>query len=133
MGGEDRAEVHQGLPTLPRTGLQEGDQGPPGATLGSELAEALTTAWPDCLDLLVGWHSRHPQRYRPEERRARVTYHVSPTGMKARRREADLTGASNAAEVNRALRPYFAGKAPSEVLGKGFLCPEHCLAGYPGQ
>jgi hypothetical protein len=42
VGGRDIAEVHQGLPTLPRTGLQEGDQGPPGATLGLDLAEALT-------------------------------------------------------------------------------------------
>jgi hypothetical protein len=80
VGGEDRAEVHQGLSTLPRTGLQEGDQGPPGAILGPELAEALTTAWPDCLDLLAGWRSRQHQHHSPEERRARVTYHVFPHG-----------------------------------------------------
>src|SRR5215470_17886019 len=39
--------------------------------------------------------------------------------MQARRREADRIGASDAAEVNRALRPYLAGKALERARGKG--------------
>ena len=77
--------------------------------LSPALAEALTTAWPDFLDMLAWWRSRQHQRPSPEERLARVTYHVSPTWIQAIRREANITGDSDAAVVNRALRQYFAG------------------------
>jgi hypothetical protein len=41
----------------------------------------------------------------------RVTYHVAPTWIEAVKREADLTGESYAAIVNRAFAQYFAGKS----------------------
>ena len=112
VGGEDIAEVHQGIPPRPRPGRQEGDQGPPEGPLNPERAEALTTTRLDGLDMLAWWRSRQHQRLRPEERRERVTEHVSPPWIQAIRRETDITGDSYAAVVNRALRHYFAGQSP---------------------
>ena len=110
VGGEDIAEVHQSIPTLPLPGLQESAQGPLGATLSPELAEALTTAWPELLQMLQWWRMRQPAQA-SRAKLARTTWHVAPRWVEAVKCEADLTGESGAAVVNRALRQYFEGKA----------------------
>ena len=111
VGSEDIAEVHQGVPSLPLTGIPDGYQGPPTGQLSPQLVEALTTAWPEIQHMLEWWRARHQQRHEPPEKLERVTYHVAPTWIEAVKREADLTGESYAAIVNRAFAQYFAGKS----------------------
>jgi hypothetical protein len=77
--------------------------------LSPQLAEALTAAWPDLLRMLTWWRERQQYAHEPTEKLERVTYHVSPRWREAVRREADNTGDSYAAVVNRALRQYFEG------------------------
>ena len=91
VGGEDIAEVHQGIPTLPLPGLQESAQGPLGATLSPELAEALTTAWPELLQMLQWWRMRQPAQA-SRAKLARTTWHVAPRWVEAVKCEADLRG-----------------------------------------
>jgi hypothetical protein len=111
VGGEHIEEVHPGVPSLPLTGIQEGDQGPPMGQLSPQLVEALTTAWPEIQQMLEWWRTRQQPRHEPAEKLERVTYHVAPTWIEAVKREADLTGESYAAIVNRAFTQYFAGKS----------------------
>jgi hypothetical protein len=111
VGNEDIAEVHQGIPALPAIGLQEGRQGLPIEALSPQLAEALTAAWPDLLQILAWWRDRQQTINEPPEKLERVTYHVRPKWIEAVRREADITGDSYAAVVNRALATYFRGKS----------------------
>jgi len=111
VGAEDIEGVHEGMPALPLTGRQEGDQGPPSETLSPQHVEALTAAWPDLLRMLAWWRSRQQSPNEPTEKLERVTYHVAPRWIEAVRREADITGDSYAAVVNRALKQYFEGKA----------------------
>jgi hypothetical protein len=111
VGGEHIEEVHPGVPSLPLTGIQEGDQGPPMGQLSPQLVEALTTAWPEIQQMLEWWRTRQQPRHEPAEKLERVTYHVAPTWIEAVKREADLTGESYAAIVNRAFVQYFAGKS----------------------
>src|SRR5262249_52417163 len=118
VGSEDIAEVHRGVPSLPLTGIPEGDSGPPVEHLSPPLAEALTAAWPELQQMLEWWPARRQQQHEPTEKLERVTYHVAPRWIAAVKREADLTGESYAAIVNRALAQYFAGK--------GFI-PTVCL------
>jgi hypothetical protein len=49
--------------------------------------------------------------HEPPEKLERVTYHVAPKWIEAVRREADLTGESYAAVVNRAFTQYFVGRS----------------------
>ena len=112
VGAEDIEGVHEGMPALPLTGRQEGDQGPPSETLSPQHVQALTAAWPDLLRMLAWWRSRQQSTTEPTEKLERVTYHVAPRWIEAVRREADITGDSYAAVVNRALKQYFEGKAP---------------------
>jgi len=112
VGAEDIEGVHEGMPALPLTGRQEGDQGPPSETLSPQHVEALTAAWPDLQRMLAWWRSRQQSTTEPTEKLERVTYHVAPRWIEAVRREADITGDSYAAVVNRALKQYFEGKAP---------------------
>jgi hypothetical protein len=84
-------------------GLPMDDLGPP--------SEALTAAWPDLLQMLAWWRTRQGEIQEPPAKLERVTYHVAPRWIEAVRREADLTGDSYAAVVNRALKHYFEGKA----------------------
>jgi hypothetical protein len=111
VGSEDSEEVPEGIPALPLTGLYEEHQGPPSVGLRPELIEALTTAWPDLLQMLTWWRQRQQDAQRPAEKLERVTYHVAPQWIEAVKREADLTGESYAAIVNRAFAQYFAGKS----------------------
>ena len=80
------------------------------AALSPHLAEALTATWPDLLQMLAWWRVRQQSVSEPTEKLARVTYHVSPRWIEAVRREAERTGDSYAAVVNRAFRKYFEGK-----------------------
>lgn len=109
VGAEDIKGIHQGIPPLPTLGIQEGHQGLPMEALSPQLAEALTAAWPDLLRMLTWWRERQQYAHEPTEKLERVTYHVSPRWREAVRREADNTGDSYAAVVNRALRQYFEG------------------------
>src|SRR5439155_23824763 len=114
VGGEDIEGVHEGVPTLPLAGIHEGDQGPPGAGLSPQLVEALTTAWPDLHRMLDWWQARQrlvQDAAAPERQLERQTYHIEKRFIEAVRREADLTGESYAAIVNRAFAQYFAGRS----------------------
>jgi hypothetical protein len=115
VGGEDIADIHQGIPAVPAPGRPQGDQGPPpGGALSPQLVEALTTAWPELQQMLAWWHDRQrlvQDAAAPERQLERQTYHIEKRFIEAVRREADLTGESYAAIVNRAFAQYFAGKS----------------------
>jgi hypothetical protein len=112
VGSEDIPGVHRGIPALPGLELPQVAQGPPpSATLPSELAEALTVAWPDLEELLQWWRDRRQSAQEAPEKLERVTYHVAPRWIDAVKREADLDGKSYAAVVNRAFAQYFAVKS----------------------
>jgi hypothetical protein len=81
------------------------------AQLSPQLVEALTTAWPELQHMLEWWRTRQQLQLEPAEKLERVTYHVAPRWIEAVKREADLTGESYAAIVNRAFAQYFAGKS----------------------
>jgi hypothetical protein len=57
------------------------------------------------------WRARQRYAQEPSEKLERVTYYVAPKWIEAVKREADLTGESYAAIVNRAFAQYFAGKS----------------------
>ena len=111
VGAEGIEGVHEEIPALPLTGLQEGPHGPPGAGLTPELIEALTTSWPELQRMLAWWRARQQHSEEPPGKLARVTYHVAPKWIEAVKHEADVTGESYAAVVNRAFAQYFAGKS----------------------
>jgi hypothetical protein len=115
VGGEDSADTHQGIPAVPAQGPPQGDQGPPpGEILSPQLAEVLTAAWPDLVQMLTWWRDRQrlvQDAATPERQLERQTYHIEKRFIEAVRREADLTGESYAAIVNRAFAQYFAGKS----------------------
>jgi hypothetical protein len=62
--------------------------------------------------MLAWWRERQRSALEPGEKLERVTYHVAPKWIAAVKREADLTGESYAAIVNRAFAQYFASKSP---------------------
>jgi hypothetical protein len=101
---EGRSQVHVGIPSSVtaevNTSRPEGD-----------LSEILPSMIDDLQDLLVWWRTRQQAINQPPEKLERVTYPVSPKWIEAVRREADLTGDSYAAVVDRAFRQYFEGKA----------------------
>ena len=64
--------------------------------------------------MLAWWRARHrlvQEAAAPERQLERQTYHIEKRFIEAVRREADLTGESYAAIVNRAFAQYFAGKS----------------------
>ena len=65
----------------------------------------------DLQDLLAWWRTRQQAINEPAEKLERATYHIRPRWIEAVRREADLTGDSYAAVVDRAFRQYFEGKS----------------------
>ena len=111
VGSEEIESVHEEIPALPLTAIQEGHAGPPVAGLSPELVETLTTAWPELAAMLSWWRTRQQVQETPEKL-ARTTWHVAPRWVEAVRREAELTGESYAAVVNRALATYFREKSP---------------------
>ena len=110
VGAEEIEGVHEEIPALPLTAIQEGHAGPPVAGLSPEFVETLTTAWPELAEMLSWWRTRKQVQATPEKL-ARTTWHVAPRWVEAVRREADLTGESYAAVVNRAFATYFRGKS----------------------
>jgi hypothetical protein len=131
---DSRREVHPSPPTiLPAPDPQEDPQaisttpsasssaidrpqdhlGPPPVSLSPQLAAELTAAWPDLQALAQWWHERQwlaQQDETPDRKLVRQTYHIEQRYIDAVRREADRTGESYAAVVNRAFARYFAGR-----------------------
>ncbi|SRR6266545_1405794 len=98
--GADEPEVASRVPSPP-------------AALSPALAAELTAVWPDLQALAHWWQERHhlaQQDESPERKLARQTYHVEQRYIDAVKREADRTGESYAAVVNRAFARYFAGR-----------------------
>jgi hypothetical protein len=110
VGSETIAGVYEGIPALPLTGIPEEGQGPPRVGLSPQMIEALTEAWPDLVHMLSWWRARQQTQESPEKL-TRTTWHVAPRWVEAVRREADLTGESYAAVVNRAFATYFRAKS----------------------
>lgn len=110
VGAEDMVGVCASLPALPLADRLAGDQGPSEAGLSPQLVEAITEAWPDLVHLLDWWRARQHAQESPEKL-TRTTWHVAPRWVEAVRHEADLTGESYAAVVNRAFATYFRGKS----------------------
>jgi len=85
----------------------------PPAALSQALAEELTAVWPDLQALASWWQQRQhlaQQDDDPDRKLARQTYHVEQRYIDAVKREADRTGESYAAVVNRAFARYFTGR-----------------------
>ena len=114
--------VHQGPPAiLPAPELPEPPPEPevaprvpsPPTALSPALAAELTAVWPDLQALASWWQQRQhlaQQDDDPDRKLARQTYHVEQRYIDAVKREADRTGESYAAVVNRAFARYFAGR-----------------------
>ena len=87
-------------------------ESPPAALSPALLAE-LTALWPDLQALAHWWQERQllaQQDETPDRKLIRQTYHVEQRYIDAVKREADRTGESHAAVVNRAFARYFAGR-----------------------
>jgi hypothetical protein len=85
----------------------------PSAALSPALAAELMAVWPDLQALASWWQERQhlaQQDETPDRKLARQTYHVEQRYIDAVKREADRTGESYAAVVNRAFARYFAGR-----------------------
>ena len=82
------------------------EDGPQEVYLSPPLQE-MAVAWPLIQRMLAWWEDRERALHEPAEPLERVTYHVSPRWIAAVRREADQTGESYAAVVNRAFAQYF--------------------------
>jgi len=79
--------------------------------LSPALVEELTAAWPDLQAIAHWWQERQhlaQQDDAPDRKLTRQTYHVEQRYIDAVKREADRTGESYAAVVNRAFARYFA-------------------------
>jgi hypothetical protein len=122
---EDLPEHATLLPAPPEASyslpaLQEaGDPGSPPrseappAALSPALLEELTALWPDLQALAHWWQERQrlaQQEDAPERKLTRQTYHVELRYINAVKQEAERTGESHAAVVNRAFARYFAGR-----------------------
>lgn len=102
---------HLGVPEdtegVPHQGTPNIHQGGPPAMLSAQDVQDLQA-------LLAWWRDRHrlvQDAAAPERQLERQTYHIEKRFIEAVRREADLTGESYAAIVNRAFAQYFAGKS----------------------
>jgi hypothetical protein len=83
------------------------------AVLSPALLEELTAFWPDLQAVAHWWQERQllaQQDETPDRKLIRQTYHVEQRYIDAVKREADRTGESHAAVVNRAFARYFAGR-----------------------
>lgn len=81
------------------------------AAFSPALAAELAAIWPDLQAIAHWWQERQhlaQQEETPDRQLVRQTYHVEQRHIDAVRREADLTGESYAAIVNRAFAQYFA-------------------------
>ncbi len=108
-------EASYSLPAPPGVddpGVAPRVQSPP-AVFSPALAAELTAVWPDLQALAHWWQERQhlaQQDETPDRKLARQTYHVEQRYIDAVKREADRTGESYAAVVNRAFARYFAGR-----------------------
>jgi hypothetical protein len=87
--------------------------GPPHVSLSPHVAEDLTVLWPDLQAIAHWWQERQclaQEDDAPNRQMVRQTYHIEQRYIDAVRREADLTGESYAAVVNRAFARYFVGR-----------------------
>jgi hypothetical protein len=85
----------------------------PPVSLSPQLAAELTAVWPDLQALAHWWQERQrlaQQDETPDRKLVRQTYHIEQRYINAVRREADRTGESYAAVVNRAFARYFTGR-----------------------
>ena len=108
-------EASYSLPAPP--GADEQEVAPrvpsPPAALSPALAAELTAVWPDLQAMLTWWQERQhlvQEADTPDRKLARQTYHIEQRYIDAVKREADRTGESYAAVVNRAFARYFAGR-----------------------
>jgi hypothetical protein len=95
------------------TGSLQDHRGPPQVSLSPQVVEDLTALWPDLLAIAHWWQERQylaQQDDAPDRKLTRQTYHVEQRYIDAVKREADRTGESYAAVVNRAFARYFAGR-----------------------
>jgi hypothetical protein len=77
------------------------------------LLEELMAIWPELQAVAHWWQERQilaQQDDAPERKLTRQTYHVEQRYIEAVKQEADRTGESHAAVVNRAFARYFAGR-----------------------
>ena len=111
LGAEAIAGLPQRIPALPLVGIREEPHEPAptlqGMALPMRLLEDLQQTWPELQELLSWWRARHRQAQEPPQKLARVTYHVQPKWIEAVKQEADRTGESYAAVVDRAFLQYF--------------------------
>jgi len=87
-------------------------EAPPVAP-SSALLEELTALWPELQAVARWWQERQllaQQDDTPDRKLTRQTYYVEQRYINAVKQEADRTGESHAAVVNRAFARYFAGR-----------------------
>jgi hypothetical protein len=87
-------------------------EAPPGVS-SALLLEELMAIWPELQAVAHWWQERQilaQQDDAPERKLTRQTYHVEQRYIDAVKQEADRTGESHAAVVNRAFARYFAGR-----------------------
>jgi hypothetical protein len=108
-------EAPYGLPAPP--GADDAGSAPrvasPPAGLSPALMEELAAVWPDLQALAHWWHERQrlaQEDDAPNRKLVRQTYHIEQRSIDAVKREADRTGESYAAVVNRAFARYFTGR-----------------------
>jgi len=79
----------------------------------SALLEELLALWPELQAVARWWQERQilaQQDDAPDRKLTRQTYHVEQRYIDAVKQEADRTGESHAAVVNRAFARYFGGR-----------------------
>ena len=108
-------EASYSLPAPPEADEQEVAPRitPLQAAFSPALAAELAAIWPDLQALASWWQQRQhlaQQEDDPDRKLTRQTYHIEQRYIDAVKREADRTGESYAAVVNRAFARYFAGR-----------------------
>jgi hypothetical protein len=113
----DSQEAPQAISTTPASSSPrdrpQDHPGPPQVSVSPQVAEDLTALWPDLQALAHWWQERQrlaQQDETPDRKLVRQTYHIEQRYIDAVKREADRTGESYAAVVNRAFARYFAGR-----------------------
>ncbi len=105
--------IDQGLPRRVPDVDQETTHSRPRTTQGPPSEQLIPQDVQDLQSLLAWWRSRAhllQEAKGPDRELVRQTYHIEQRFIDAVRREADLTGESYAAIVNRAFAQYFGGK-----------------------
>jgi hypothetical protein len=118
LPASDPQEDPQAISTPPPASSSTRDRpqdhpSPPPVSLSPQLAAELTAVWPDLQALAHWWQERQhlaQQDDAPDRKLVRQTYHIEQRSIDAVKREADRTGESYAAVVNRAFARYFTGR-----------------------